>query len=126
MKVSFDIPEALHTKLSAEAERLKTTLNVVLKDRLNSAQDLPFRPIVINPSDRAAIEGIACRNLDSGKDILDVITECIRMDLSECHVDFTLDDLTQMEQHAGFYGETLQECLERTYPDYVDFVLSRA
>ena len=126
MKVSFDLPEAIHSKYTADAERLKKTLNEVLKDRLVAAQDLPFRPIVITPTDRAAIEGIACRNLDSGKDILDILTEAVRMDLSEVHIDFTLDDLTQMEQHAGFYGETLQECLERVTPDFVDFMLSRA
>ena len=126
MKVTFDIPEALHEHYTAEATRTGTTLAVFLKDRLTAAQDLPFRPIVINPADRATLEGIACKTLDSGKDLVELLRDATRMDIGECTIDFTIDDLVQMEQHAGFYGETLQECLERITPDFVDFVLSRA
>jgi hypothetical protein len=126
MKVTIDIPEELHTHYTAFAERHQSTLPTVLKDRLASARDYPFRPIVVTPADRATLEGIACKNLDSGGDLIDLVREASRLNISEAYIDFSMDDLTQMEQYAGFYGESLQECLERITPDFVDYVLSRA
>lgn len=125
MKLSLNIPEILHDHFTAEAGRKKVALSTVLLDRLAAAKDLPFRPVVITPADRSTLEGIIGKQLESGKDIIDMVQTATRLSLGECDVDFTLDDLTLLEQHAGFYGETLQECVERTFRDFLDFVLSR-
>lgn len=126
MKVTIDLPETLHAHYTDAAERHKVSLAAFLKDRLTAAQDFPFRPVVIAPPDRAALEEIAGRQLNSGADITRLMRDCMRLDLGECHVELTMDDLTQLEQHASFYGESLQECLDRLTPDFVDFILNRA
>jgi len=126
MKTTLDLPEVLHTRYAEAAAAASLSLPKLLVDRLTAAVDLPARPLVLSPAERIALEEIANEQLATGADIVKLVKRCTSLDLGEAQIDLSVDDLILLEQHASFYGETLQEMLERTTRDYVDFILSRA
>lgn len=122
MKVTFSLPDDLYEQYEARATG--STVNVLIKETLERFVDAPpikDRPILIDAADRRRIESVLDSTAEDGDAVATLVERLASMELGEFSYQFTVDQLTRLEEQADSYGIGLQQYLELAMERFWDW-----
>lgn len=125
MKIIFNIDDDLYERYEARAlTETDGKVNVLLKEVLERFVDAPppsERPILVNADQRRRIESVADTTVGDGEELATLVQRLATMELGEFSYQFTVDQLTRLDEQAESYGVELQEYLELAMERFWDW-----
>lgn len=127
MKVTLTIPDELFETYQGQTG-FGTTVQQTIVSRLvaYAEADPKERPIIVTRETRQRLEDILESTIESPKAIAELCERLATIDLGEVGHTLSVDELERLRSQARFFGESVDEYLERTLGEFVRYALNLA